>query len=129
MKIAVTSQNRREITEHAGRCRKFWIYDIEDKQVVNKSLLEIPVEQSFHESSSHDPHPLDDVAVLISAGMGQGMVNRLASKGIVAVVTTQKDPDLAVNAYLNGQLKASIGQGRNHGYGHHHHHHHHHHHQ
>lgn len=118
MKIAVTSQNRREITEHAGRCRKFWIYDIEDKQVIDKSLLEIPVEQSFHESSPHDPHPLDHVAVLISASMGQGMVNRLASKGIVAVVTSERDPDAAVVAHLEGRLTARA-TGCNHGHGHH----------
>jgi predicted Fe-Mo cluster-binding NifX family protein len=124
MKIAVTSQNRREITEHAGRCRKFWIYDIEDKQVLGKKLLEISAEQSFHESSSLAPHPLDDVAVVISASMGQGMVKRLAAKGIVGVVTTEKNPDLAVAAHLEGHLQAlAVGQGCNHGDGHHHHHH------
>jgi predicted Fe-Mo cluster-binding NifX family protein len=32
MKIAVTSQNRREITEHAGRCRRFWVFDVEDRR-------------------------------------------------------------------------------------------------
>ena len=78
MKIAVTSQNRREITEHAGRCRKFWIYEIENNQVASKTLLELPKEQSFHESSPHEAHPLDEVAVLISASMGQGMLRRLA---------------------------------------------------
>jgi predicted Fe-Mo cluster-binding NifX family protein len=124
MKIAVTSQNRREITEHAGRCRKFWIYDIEDKQIVDKNLLEIPAAQSFHESSPHDPHPLDNVAVLISASMGQGMVRRLAAKGIVAITTNDKDPDAAVVAYLEGRLQAiTAGQGCNHGHGHGHHHH------
>lgn len=28
MKIAIASQNRREITGHTGHCRRFWIYDI-----------------------------------------------------------------------------------------------------
>ena len=45
MKIAVTSQNRRTITEHAGKCRKFWVYDIEQGQVTGKTLLELPIEQ------------------------------------------------------------------------------------
>ncbi len=125
MKIAVTSQNRREITEHAGRCRKFWIYDIEDKQVIDKTLLEIPVEQSFHESSPLAPHPLDSVAVLISASMGQGMVRRLAAKGIVAIATREKNPDAAVIAHLEGRLKAlTVEQGCNHGQSHDHGHHH-----
>ncbi len=30
MKIAVTSQNRKTITDHAGKCRKFWLFDIDD---------------------------------------------------------------------------------------------------
>ena len=33
MQIAVTSQNRKTVTEHAGKCRKFWIYDIKTGRV------------------------------------------------------------------------------------------------
>ena len=123
MKIAITSQNRREITEHAGRCRKFWIYDIEANQTKGKVLLELPLEQSFHESSPHESHPLDEVNILISASMGQGMLRRLAAKGIVGIVTDEKDPDAAVAAFLAGRLKAAApGQGCQHGHEHHHHH-------
>ncbi len=104
MKIAVTSQNRRAITEHAGKCRKFWIYDIEQSQVAGKTLLELPIEQSFHESSPDDPHPLDAVQVLIAGGMGPGLSHRLAAKGITALVTSETDPDRAMVAYLRGAL-------------------------
>ena len=104
VKIAVTSQNRRAITEHAGKCRKFWVYDIEQGQVAGKILLELPIEQSFHESSPHEPHPLDTVEVLIAGGMGPGLRHRLAAKGITAWVTPETDPDQAVAAYLRGAL-------------------------
>jgi hypothetical protein len=50
MKIAVTSQNRREITKEA----------------------------SFHDSSRHAAHPLDGVDMLIAGGMGSGLQARLA---------------------------------------------------
>jgi predicted Fe-Mo cluster-binding NifX family protein len=30
MKIAVASQNKTAITEHAGHCRKFWIYETKE---------------------------------------------------------------------------------------------------
>jgi predicted Fe-Mo cluster-binding NifX family protein len=63
MKIAVTSQNHKIVTQHAGRCRKFWIFSID------KKLLELPKTQSLHESSTHEPHPLDDIDVLITAGI------------------------------------------------------------
>lgn len=123
MKIAVTSQNRRTITEHAGKCRKFWVYDIEEDQVTGKTLLELPIEQSFHESSPHEPHPLDAVQVLITGGMGPGLQHRLAAKGIIALMTAETDPDQAVAAYLQGTLDTGAGSCDP---GAHHHHHHHH---
>jgi len=121
MKIAVTSQNRRTITEHAGKCRKFWVYSIEQNQATGRILLELPIEQSFHESSPHEPHPLDDVQVLITASMGPGLQQRLAAKGITALMTAETDPDRAVAAYLQGTL--TIGPGAcDHGSDHHYHH-------
>lgn len=105
MKIAVTSQNRKAITEHAGRCRKFWIFEVENEDIVDRQLLELPREQSFHDSSPHDDHPLDDVDVLISGGMGQGLARRLEKKGIRSLVTSETDPDTAVSLYLRGALK------------------------
>jgi predicted Fe-Mo cluster-binding NifX family protein len=104
MKIAVASQNRREVTGHTGRCRKFWFYDVEQGQVQNKVLLELPREQSLHDSSPHASHPLGIADVLISAGMGQGLVRRLTSWGVEAVVTQELDPDTAVVRYLAGTL-------------------------
>ena len=106
MKLAVASQNRREVTGHTGRCRRFWIYDITGGgAIAGKRLLEIGRTGTFHESSPHDPHALDNVAVLISGGMGQGVRRRLAARGIEAVETDTTDPDSAVHAWLNGTLK------------------------
>jgi predicted Fe-Mo cluster-binding NifX family protein len=51
MKIAVASQNRKEITGHTGRCRKFWIYTIDIDVIAAKEILELPNEQFFHASS------------------------------------------------------------------------------
>lgn len=119
MKIAVTSQNRRTITEHAGKCRKFWVYVIEQDQVTGKTLLELPIAQSFHESPPHEPHPLDNVQALITASMGPGLQQRLAAKGIAALMTAETDPDRAVAAYLQGTLTSGAGS-CDHGADHHH---------
>ena len=104
MKIAVTSQNRRTVTEHAGRCRKFWIYEVREGKMQGKRLVELAREQSFHDSSRTAPHPLDTVDVLISSGMGRGLERRLRERGIEAVVTPETDPDTAAKAYLQGTL-------------------------
>jgi predicted Fe-Mo cluster-binding NifX family protein len=108
MKIAVTSQNRKTITEHAGKCRKFWVYEVANRQVTGKQLLELALEQSFHESAHtanlQDAHPLDGVSLLITASAGTGLKARLAQKGLEVFVTTDTDPDHAVAAWLNGTL-------------------------
>jgi predicted Fe-Mo cluster-binding NifX family protein len=103
-KIAVASQNRRNVTGHAGKCRKFWLYDIEDKAVKGKTMLELPREQSFHEHTGAEPHPLQGVQVLITGGMGEGLARRLAGMGIEGLVTPETDPDRAVAAWLAGTL-------------------------
>jgi predicted Fe-Mo cluster-binding NifX family protein len=119
MKIAVTSQNRKAITGHAGKCRKFWIYEADGKKIVNKTLLELELDQSLHASHGAGPHPLDGIDVLISGGAGQGLIRRLDSMGIQGLVTTETEPDSAVAAFLDGTLK--LGQAGSHeGHGEHH---------
>lgn len=103
MKIAVTSQNRKTVTEHAGRCRRFWIYTVEGDKVTDKQLLELSKEESFHDSNPHQPHPLDHVDLLLTQGVGSGLTQRLARKGIQLLVTEQTDPDQAVQHYLQTQ--------------------------
>lgn len=106
MKIAVTSQNRNSITAHAGRCLNFWVYQVQDDKVMGKSLVELAREQSFFETAPLDPHPLDDVDVFITAGMGEGLLRRLRSKGTRSYITSVADPDEAVTRFLDGTLKA-----------------------
>jgi predicted Fe-Mo cluster-binding NifX family protein len=116
MKIAVASQNRKEITTHTGRCRKFWIYQIENDAVAGKELLELPKEQSFHESSPLAHSPLDNVQVLIAGGMGSGLARRLQERNIRALITKETDPDQAVKDFLNGTLKTEPFEPHEHGH-------------
>ena len=95
------------MTEHAGKCRKFWIYDIKQGLVTGKTLLELPIEQSFHELPEGQAHPLDAVNVLITAGIGSGLQQRLSQRGIEGVVTSEENPDQAVALYLAGELDRS----------------------
>jgi len=118
MKIAVASQNRKEITGHTGRCRKFWIYQIENAAIAAKELLELPKEQSFHESSPLEPSPLDNVQALIAGGMGSGLARRLQERNIQAVITKETDPDQAVQNFLDGALKMEPFEPHEHGHKH-----------
>jgi predicted Fe-Mo cluster-binding NifX family protein len=124
MKIAVTSQNRRDITEHAGRCRNFWVFEVDDGIILDSSLLELPKEASFHDASPHAPHPLDGIEVLIAGGMGDGLKARLARRGIEALVTSETQPERAVRAWLEGRLPLGEPRPHEHGANHAHAHHH-----
>jgi predicted Fe-Mo cluster-binding NifX family protein len=104
MQIAVTSQNRKTITEHAGKCRKFWIYDLEKGVVTGKRLVEVSMEQSLHASSGLLAEPLAEINILITGGMGPGLHERLMQSGILPVITMEEDPDAAVTAMLSNRL-------------------------
>lgn len=118
MKIAVASQNRKEITGHTGMCRKFWIYAIENDAIAGKEMLELPKDQSFHETSPLEPSPLDHVQVLIAGGMGTGLARRLQQKNIQALITKETNPDQAVEDFLNGTLKTEPFEPHEHGHKH-----------
>lgn len=104
MKIAVASDNQTEVTAHAGHCLQFWIYDVNGSDDEGKQLLQLRKDQSFHATPATEPHPLDQVEVLISGSMGSGLARRLEAKGIKPIVTPETDPDAAVAAYLVGSL-------------------------
>ncbi|WP_291996513.1 NifB/NifX family molybdenum-iron cluster-binding protein [Candidatus Accumulibacter sp. ACC012] len=104
MQIAVTSQNRKTITEHAGKCRKFWIYEVEKGVLTGKRLVEIGIEQSLHASAAQLAEPLAGTNTLITRGMGPGLYERLMQSGILPVVTIEEDPDAAVSAMLSNTL-------------------------
>jgi predicted Fe-Mo cluster-binding NifX family protein len=102
MKIAVTSENRSTVTDHAGRCAHFWVYQTEYADVVDKHLVELPAGQNFHALDL--PPPLRDINVLITGGIARELRYRMKQMAIQAVATPETDPDRAVNAWLNGTL-------------------------
>ena len=101
LRIAVSSQNRKTVTDHAGRCRKFWVYEVRQNKVHDKTLRELTLEQTLHSSPLGDDHPLDDVHVMITAGMSPFLYQRLQRGGIKGFVTDEADPDKAVQMLLD----------------------------
>jgi predicted Fe-Mo cluster-binding NifX family protein len=103
MKIAVTSQNFRTITGHAGKTRRFLVYEDSEQGPQEVARLDLPKELAFHEFHGSGPHPVDGVDVLITAGCGEGFVRRLAGRGIRVVATGESDPLAAVRLVIAGQ--------------------------
>ena len=111
--IAVSSQNKRTVSAHAGTCRNYYIYEIEDNIVISKNLLELNKEETlkytFHEDTSESPkNKLFAVNIILTGGIGSGATAKLATRNIKAYVIEEKDPDTAVNLIIKGELEAVI---------------------
>lgn len=105
MKIAVTSQNFRTITGHAGRTRRFLVFEAEPgMEPIEVDRLDLPPELAFHEFRDTGPHPVDCADVLITGSAGPGFIRRLAARGIRVYVTTETDPRRAIRALFEGTL-------------------------
>lgn len=91
MRIAVASQNFRTITGHAGKTRRFLVYEVTaGQQAVEVERLDLPKEMAMHEFHGDGPHPLDAMTAVISAGAGEGFADRMAERGIYAAVAEEE---------------------------------------
>jgi predicted Fe-Mo cluster-binding NifX family protein len=105
MLIAVASQNFRTVTGHAGKARRFIVFNAQPgHQPRDVMHIDLPKEQSMHEFKGEGRHPLDDVQVLIAGSAGAGFISRMAARGVKTVVTSETDPVTAVDNYLAGTL-------------------------
>jgi hypothetical protein len=119
--IAVTSQNRRTVTGHAGRCRRFKFFDPMTGEETGG--FELPLEGVLHEADPLPGHPLAQAGTLITGGAGPGLRQRLARHGIDVYLTTTESPEEAVREFLAGKPSAvGAASGCDHTHGHDHHH-------
>ena len=101
MKIAITSQNVRSVTAHAGRCRKFWIYDITKVgSQINKQFVELGIDETLHSMKEHLPEKLLGLNVLITMNLGDSLRTKLSSAGVLTHVTDEPSPDHALLKFL-----------------------------
>jgi predicted Fe-Mo cluster-binding NifX family protein len=111
MKIAVTSQNFRSVTGHAGKSRRFIIFDMGTPCDVPEVVwLDLPLEMSIHEFSG-GTHPLDDMDVILTASAGQGFIAKLARRGVQVITCSESDPRKAVRDYLTGNVESVVPHG------------------
>jgi predicted Fe-Mo cluster-binding NifX family protein len=116
MKLAVTSQNFRTVTGHAGMTRRFLVYQASGAgEVAELERLDLPKDMAFH-GFAGERHPIDGVDVLITAGAGEGFHRKMAARGIRVVVTGQPDPVQAVREVLEGRTTPPAPHEHEHGH-------------
>lgn len=82
MEIAVTSQNSRSVTSHAGKSRRFLVLDISCPCTPCEiERIDLPKEMSFH-GFRGDRHPIDGISALITGGAGAGFRRRMTQRSI-----------------------------------------------
>lgn len=127
MKIGVSSQNFRTITGHAGKGRRFIIFEAPDCADVQEiGRLDLPKEMSLHEWNGQGEHPLFELDYLITSSCGDGFINKMSNRGVMVRVTSETDPIAAAKALLAGTLPEGAPHVHDHDHEHHHHGHHHH---
>ncbi|MEE4277735.1 MAG: NifB/NifX family molybdenum-iron cluster-binding protein [Halieaceae bacterium] len=100
MKIAIASQNRRSVTDHVGRCRRFWIYQLDGESAAEGELLELPKEGTLHALAPDIPPALQGVNVLIAAEINDKLRQRLHRHGIEGRVSACSEPADALAEFV-----------------------------
>jgi len=128
IKVAITAQNRKSISNHAGACRNYHIYTIDENGNYEKELIELEKNESlmytFHEDTSENPkNYIFNMDILLTQGIGQGGTHKLAAQNVTALVIKENDPDTAIQKFIDKTLAFSEPE-NHHKKGHHHKHHH-----
>ncbi|MFK5957891.1 MAG: NifB/NifX family molybdenum-iron cluster-binding protein [Lutibacter sp.] len=108
--VAVASQNKKVIFEHAGKCRNFLIYAINEGIIESKNILKLTKEETLHSASHNEDNTfkssLLDVDILLTRGIGNGLIQKLARQNVACYKIEETDPDTAIDKLINGTLEA-----------------------
>lgn len=121
MRVAITSQNFRSITGHAGKSRRFIVYELVPGGAAKEvERLDLPMEMSLHEYHGDD-HPLYTLGLdaIVTGGAGDGFRQRMARQGIDVLATSETDIASTLEALSAGRaLPAAAPHEHEHGHGH-----------
>jgi transcriptional regulator with XRE-family HTH domain/predicted Fe-Mo cluster-binding NifX family protein len=123
MKIAVISDDGKNISQHFGRAPFYIVFTVEEGKVTNREVREKLGHNQFggghHEHEHAHEHGLDDTShgkhasmadaisdceALICGGMGMGAYESMKRLNIKPFVTDSLDPESAVQSYVDGKL-------------------------
>jgi len=111
MIVAVASQNFKTVTQHAGKARRFLLFEATAGQPVSEvGRLELSEGQAIHDFVGDGPHPLDRAKVIVAGSAGEGFIRRMDARGIVTVLTEETDPVAAIRSYVEGALAPTAAE-------------------
>lgn len=106
--VAVALDRHGRVAGHAGRAQRWRVFDVwpgaAAQGAYTVELDEHACLHEWHVCAQPERHPLHAVDVAIAASAGDGVIRRLAERGVTLLATGESDPERAVAAYLAGQL-------------------------
>jgi len=127
MRVGFTSHNGRTITGHAGRTRRFLVFDLAaDGTATECERIDLTQETTLHANHEEGPHPLDTLDVLVTGSCGEGLRRRLERRGIAVLMAGEEtDPQVVLKALADGAVAVppptgtpDHAHGHEHGHGH-----------
>ena len=123
MKIAIASDDEKDIAQHFGRTRGFVVVELDGG--AERARVYRPntftghargLEAAGHEVDRHGPilRALADCQVVISRGMGRRLYDDLRQAGVQVYITDETDATRAVELYVRGGLVDRPELGCNH---------------
>ncbi|MFZ5434117.1 MAG: NifB/NifX family molybdenum-iron cluster-binding protein [Calditrichota bacterium] len=131
MRIAFPTDDEQLIAGHAGRCRGFAVYDVENGQSQKVEFRpntftgharglhpqgghDTGMGHSHHEGHTHHSHSdlveaLSDCNEVIACGMGPRLIDDLATGGIAVRFSRNRDIQMVVEAVASGSFEESPG--------------------
>ena len=124
MKIAVITDDGKTISQHFGRAPYYLVATVENGQIVKRELrnklghaqfanqpheTEQPNQPHGMDATSHNKHlqmaeAIADCEALLCRGMGRGAYESMQVRGIRPLVTDIEIIDIAVMAYIEGNI-------------------------
>ena len=98
MKIAVSTSDGKSVCGQLSKCNLFIVYEADGFDILDRHLIRTRA------CAHYRVEPLNDCQAVITQGMGQGMYDGLVRAGIIPVLTSETDPEVAVQQFLCGGI-------------------------
>ena len=102
-KIAVATDENKNVFGHFGSCKTFTVYSMENGKLVGKSVLE---NEGLGHAQTVAALIAEGIEVVICGGIGGPAMQSLMEHGIMVVPGVQGDIDVAVSSLLDGSLSS-----------------------
>ncbi|MFC3608343.1 NifB/NifX family molybdenum-iron cluster-binding protein [Stutzerimonas tarimensis] len=110
--VAVATDRQGKIASHAGRAHRWEVFDVWPGEAPESAYSLVLAEHAclheWHVCDFPERHPLHAIDVAIAASAGDGVIRRLAERGVELLCTDEVEPAVAVRAWLAGELSPGL---------------------